>query len=205
MKKWLILVVILVLGTFTAYKLLVKKDDLPPAEKESPLSISKNSDAFNLSFGKVMSDYYSLKDAFVGWDTIQINTAAKALGRSVDGLQLKELKADTMIVETAANLASGISNELKGLEEENTIEQKRRGLNMVTDELYSLIRTVRYDRERIYHMKCPMAFSDSSEAYWLSNISKVVNPYLGKNHPIYKDKMLGCGEITDSLDFSTAK
>ena len=73
---------------------------------------------------------------------------------------------------------------------------------MLSGELYDLIRTVRYDRETIYHIRCPMAFGDSAEAYWLSNSSKIVNPYLGKNHPSYKNKMLGCGELVDSLDFS---
>jgi hypothetical protein len=47
-----------------------------------------------------------------------------------------------------------------------------------------------------------MAFKDSEEAYWLTSTNKIVNPYLGKKHPTYKDKMLGCGEIIDSLDFA---
>jgi hypothetical protein len=47
-----------------------------------------------------------------------------------------------------------------------------------------------------------MAFKDSEEAYWLTNTNKIINPYLGKNHPKYKDKMVGCGEVVDSLDFS---
>jgi hypothetical protein len=47
-----------------------------------------------------------------------------------------------------------------------------------------------------------MAFGDSSEGFWLSNTAAIINPYLGKKHPTYGAKMLGCGEVTDSLDFA---
>ncbi len=60
---------------------------------------------------------------------------------------------------------------------------------------------MRYDGDKIYHIKCPMAFGDSAEGFWLNNSPAIVNPYLGKKHPTYGAKMLGCGEVTDSLDF----
>lgn len=202
MKRVILLLIIVALGVFTAYKLLSKKEVKQVEEKQAALTISKNSDAFNQSFGKLMNDYYALQQAFVNWDTVKINEAAGALQQSADSLQLKELKADSSIIQTAQSLSSSISSELKGLKGEGNIEQKRRAFNMLTDEMYGLIRTVRYDREIIYHIKCPMAFNDSEEAYWLSNSDKVVNPYLGKKHPKYKDKMLECGEVTDSLNFA---
>jgi hypothetical protein len=73
---------------------------------------------------------------------------------------------------------------------------------MLTDEVYTLVRTVRYDGETIYHIRCPMAFNDSEQAFWLSNTPKIMNPYLGEKHPVYKNKMVGCGEIDDSLNFA---
>jgi hypothetical protein len=109
------------------------------------------------------------------------------------------------VVKTARSLAASVSSEAKGLVGEGNIEQKRRAFNMLTDELYTLIRTVRYDGEVIYHIRCPMAFKDSEEGFWLSKNDQVINPYLGKSHPVYKAKMLGCGEISDSLDFTKKK
>ncbi len=73
---------------------------------------------------------------------------------------------------------------------------------MITDELYSLIRTVRYDGSTIYHMRCPNAFNDSSEAYWLSPVNKISNPYLGKNNPVKNDGTPDQSELSDSLHFS---
>jgi hypothetical protein len=202
MKRVILLMIIVALGVFTAYKLLSKKEIKTEEKKQAALIISKNSDAFNESFTRLMNDYYALQQAFVEWDTVKVNEAAGALQQSADNLQLKELKADSSIIQTAQSLSGSISSELKGLKGEGSIEQKRRAFNMLTDEMYGLVRTVRYDRETIYHIKCPMAFNDSEEAYWLSNSNKIVNPYLGKKHPTYKNKMLGCGEVTDSLNFA---
>lgn len=196
------LVVIVGLAAFTAYKLLSKKEDKPVEAKEGPLTISKNSDAFNASFAKIMNDYYELKDAFVEWDSAKVNRLAQSLKNSSDSLLIRELKADSSVIQTAQSYVKTIDGEVDGLIGENTIEQKRRAFNMLSNDIYDLVRVVKYDRETLYHIKCPMAFNDSEEAYWLSNTSKVVNPYLGKKHPTYKDKMLGCGEVTDSLDFA---
>jgi hypothetical protein len=202
MKKLLFLVVILGVAGLITYKLLSKTAPKQTEQKQGPLTISKNSDAFNASFFRLMNDYYDLKDALVEWDTVKANKAAISLQNSADSLDLKELKADSNIVLTAKIFATSLTNDAKGLAGEAEIEQKRRAFNIVTDELYNLVRTVRYDRQIIYHIKCPMAFKDSEEAYWLSNTPKIVNPYLGKKHPVYKDKMTGCGEIVDSLDLS---
>jgi hypothetical protein len=202
MKKLLLLIIVLGLAVVVAYRLSSGKETQPPEKKDAPLAINKNSGSFNESFSKMMNDYYILKDALVNWDTLAANQAAQELQRSTDRLDLKELRADSSIVGTAQNLASSMSSESAGLIGETGLEQKRRAFNALTDELYNLIRTVRYDGEVIYHIKCPMAFGDSSEGYWLSNKSTILNPYLGRKHPVYKDKMLGCGEIVDSLIFS---
>jgi len=203
MKKVLMLVVIVGLAAFTAFKLFSKKDKEKPAEtKQGPLSVSKNSDAFNASFAKVLNNYYTLKDAFVEWDSVKVNQVAQSLKQSTDSLLIRELKADSSVIETAQSYVKTIDGEVDGLVGENTLEQKRRAFNMLTSDIYDLVRVVKYDREVLYHIKCPMAFNDNEEAYWLSSTNKVVNPYLGKKHPKYKDKMLECGEVTDSLDFA---
>ncbi|MFI5155145.1 MAG: DUF3347 domain-containing protein [Chitinophagales bacterium] len=202
MKKALLLIVICAAAAFTLYKFLSKKEGSGGLPKEAALVVGKNSEQFNASFGNMMNDYYSLKDAFINWDTAKADQAATALQKSADSLPLKDFKGDTTLVETAQNYISSISSELKGLVGESNIEEKRKAFNMLTSEIYDLIRTVRYNGATVYHAKCPMAFGDSAEAYWLSDQRKIINPYLGKYHPSYKDKMLGCGEIVDSLDFS---
>ena len=70
---------------------------------------------------------------------------------------------------------------------------------MISEGLYNLVRTVKYDRQKLYHQHCPMAFNDEEEAWWISNSNKIENPYMGKNHPTYHAGMLGCGEVKDSI------
>ncbi len=200
MKKAILLVVFLVLA-FTAYKIFSPNKPVGEDKKDSSLSVSSNSGSFNGAIFTLIGYYNEVKSALVDWDTLRANQAALKLGHFSDSLSFKELKADSSIVETAANFASSMSGECKGFLGEASIEQKRRSFNMLTDELYNLIRTVQYSGEIIYHIRCPMAFDDSLEGFWLNNSNKIINPYLGRKHPKYNDKMVGCGEVVDSLNF----
>jgi hypothetical protein len=163
------------------------------AAPQGPLTKSANSEAFNTSFGAVMSNYYALKEEFVAEKDTAINRRAKELMAAVDSIKLQELKADTNIIATARTYTADISAELKGLVGEKELEAKRKSFQMVGDQLYDLIRTVQYDRAVVYHQYCPMAFNDQG-ANWLSNTPDIRNPYIPK-------KMLDCGEVKDSIDF----
>jgi hypothetical protein len=201
-KRSVLLLVLLILAVFAAYRLFFIKHPAVAGPVDQPLHIGKNSGAFNTSFEGVLDSYYALRDALVEWDTLKANQQAYALSQKADSLPFKEMKADSILVLTAKSLAASVGSDAVGLIGESGIEQKRREFNMLTDEIYNLVRTVRYDGTIIYHMRCPMAFNDSEEGFWLTNANKVLNPYMGKRHPHYGAKMLGCGEVNDSLDFS---
>ena len=208
MKKLLFGIVILAAIGFGVYKLAFtgKKDGPAPVatEKDKPLSISKNSNIFNDSFEKMLTTYFSLKQALTDYDTAKANAAARELAMNADSLKSDEIKGDSTgaIRETAKMYAGTISGSAKGLAGETDLVKKKREFQMLSEAMYDLSRTVKYDRMKLFHQHCPMAFNDTEEAYWLSNSNEVVNPYLGSKHPKYKDKMLHCGDITDSLDFT---
>ncbi len=187
MKRYVFYAAVLFLAACGGSDEKAKVEEQP----QGPLAKSANSDAFNQSFGKMLNDYYSLKDNFIAEK--DIDAAAKTLQVSVDSLKLDELKGDTNIIATAKTYAMGISAELVGLVGEKDLEAKRKSFQMVSDQLYDLVRTVQYDRSVVYHQYCPMAFNDQG-ANWLSNSSEVRNPYIPK-------KMLTCGEVKDSIDF----
>lgn len=160
--------------------------------KDVPLAQSKNSDTFNGSFSNLLNNYYHLKDALVlSNDTIAIRNA-NLLAASADSLKLSELRADSNIVEVANQYVQTVASESKNISGEKSIEGKRKSFQMISDAMYDLVRTVRYDKEVLYHQFCPMAFNDAG-AYWLSSSSDIKNPYFGK-------KMLTCGEVKDSID-----
>jgi hypothetical protein len=201
MKKPVLLTVILILACITGYLLFFHKEVKPEEKKDQSMAISKNSNAVETSFSELIAAYYLVKDALVDWDSTAADRAVMTLQQRADSLPLTQLKADSGVIQTADNFASSLSSEAKGFKGETTLEQKRRAFNMITDEMYNLLRTVKYSGSMVYHIKCPMAFNDSEEAYWLSNTSKVINPYLGRKHPKYHDKMTDCGEVVDSIDF----
>ncbi len=188
---------------FVAYKLFFAEEARGRRSRtDRPLRISKNTGVFNTAFAEVLNEYYSLKDSLVDWNAPGADRQALVLAQRTDSLPFSELKADSMLVLTARNLASSVENEAKGLIGEVSIDQKRRAFNMLSDEMYDLVRTVHYDGQIIYHIRCPMAFGDSEEGFWLTNTNKVVNPYMGRKHPKFGAKMVGCGEVTDSIDFT---
>jgi len=192
MKKFfLYALLLLVVACGSEEKTEVK--DVPTAS----LSKSKNSDAFNQSFKEVMDNYFHLKDDFITESDTLINAFAGKMLVAVDSLKLNELKGDAGIVENAKSFSQSMSAELKGLIAEKTLLNKRKSFNVLTDQLYNLIKVVQYDREIVYHQHCPMAFDEGdANAFWLSRSSDIKNPYRPTS-------MLECGDVADSLNYIT--
>lgn len=199
MKKFILLALAFIVAGFFAYKLLSDKPAEPAGPPPQALQVGKMSGPFNTALADLLTQYYVLKDALVDWDTVKADQAAYALAAKADSLPVKSLQADTLVVQTAASMNASISSEAKAFTGETGIENRRRAFNMITDYLYNLVLTVGYSEQKIYHIKCPMAFKETEEGYWLSNTPQVINPYLGNKHPKYKNSMLSCGEVMDSL------
>ncbi|HEX3767091.1 MAG TPA: DUF3347 domain-containing protein, partial [Puia sp.] len=147
----------------------------------------------------VLTAYFELSEAFFNNDTSRISDAAKNLSVTVDSIRFDQFKADSSLILTAVSVAQSIPAEIAGLVGEKTMEQKKREFNMITADLYSLVRAVKYDGNVLYYMSCATAFADSTEGDWLSKSTIISNPYTGKNNPGSAD----CGEIRDSLRFRT--
>ena len=132
----------------------------------------------------------------VASDSVKANAASRELVIHADSLQINEITGDStgMIKETAKTFTATISGSAQALASEKTLEAKRKEFEMLSDALWSLTRTVKYDGEKVYYQYCPMAF-DNKGAYWLSNQAIIRNPYFG-------EEMLECGKVEDSLDYS---
>lgn len=179
--------------------LMWDNDKKAPDQEPTPLAISENSSVFNQSFEKLLNAYYSLKDALVKSDTAKANAASVALVINADSLKVEEIEGDTsgLIKETARNFAGTISGSAKAVLGEPELEAKRKEFEMITDAMWSLTRTIQYNGAKVYYQYCPMAFDDKG-AYWLSNEPEIMNPYFG-------DKMLNCGSVVDSVDYSAGR
>ncbi|HUQ65163.1 MAG TPA: DUF3347 domain-containing protein [Flavitalea sp.] len=167
-----------------------------PEQKSVPLSISQNSGSFNESFSKLLQSYYSLKNAFIIPDISKANAAAVQLMQNADSVNISELKGDStgMISETAKYFAGTISRSAKNIAGASNTDDKLREFNMITDALWALTRTVKYDGQKVYYQFCPLAF-DNTGGYWLSDKIDTGNPYTAQTG---KD----CSQVNDSLDYS---
>jgi Protein of unknown function (DUF3347) len=163
-------------------------------KKQVALSKTTNSNAFNESFNNLLNAYFNLKDQFIAEKDSGIAQTARIMILASDSLQLNQLKADSNLINTAKTYSEGISAEILGLLGENNLLSKRRSFQMVSDQLYDLIRTVQYDQIVLYHYYCSSSFDDQG-AYWISQIADGKNPYTPK-------LKTPCAEIRDTLSFT---
>ena len=162
---------------------------------EKTVQVPAQSTVFNQSFTKLLTAYLALKDQLAAEQDSGIAQSARALVMASDSLELKELKADANLQETAFSYSDGIASEAQGLLGENNLLSKRRSFQMISDQLYDLIRTVQFKEENLYRLYCEKAFEDQG-AYWISPNKDLLNPYLPKSNP-------PCAEIKDSIPFKT--
>lgn len=160
---------------------------------------SKNTDSFNLAFDSVLNKYDELKTAFINWDTVEANRSASALQTLLIYVPYEQLKDDDAATK-ATSIAQNAADAIQILVTQDSINNKRRIFYTVSESIYNLIKTVEYDKAVVYHKKCPMAFNGDQEGWWFSESRKIDNPYFGRLHPKYKNAMLECGTVEDSIN-----
>lgn len=171
------------------------KPSEPTPQPAAPMAKDKNSDAFNQSFDRVLTNYIHLKDNFITEGLAMIDFYAIETSKAIDSLKYNEIKGEAGIAENTKSFAESMKAELKGLVGEKDLVKKRKSFNMLTDQFYNLIRIVQYNQKVIYHFHYAEAFTDGDpNAFWLSTSKDVKNPYNSA-------KLLE-GEIADSLDYS---
>jgi hypothetical protein len=166
------------------------------------LQVSKHNDAFNRSMGDILDAYYKMTEGFVNWDTTVINSSCNELKTALDSLNLEELKKDTTgIYESAIDPLANAKTEVGSILADPSISEKRGSLNILSDNLRTLLIAVKYDRAKLYWQECPMAFGEDRPGNWLSKSKEPRNPYMGNKDPQYGDKMLNCGGPKDTIKF----
>lgn len=162
-----------------------------PGQKLSPVKVSRHSNSFNQSVEDVLNAYFRMTDGFVNNDLAAINQSATGLKQSLDSFKIDDLKIDTIIYETALQPYGNTKMEITAIISAASIKEKRGSLNTFSNELYTLLRTVRYDLAKIYWRECPFAFGEDKAGNWLSKTEEAMNPY-GKE---------GCAEIRSTINF----
>ena len=208
MKKFLLVVVVLLIALAGAWYFGFKGKDKPADPKPEGLAVSKHSNSFNESMSKAMDSYYILTEAFVSWDTSKITTSLADLKISVDSIHIQEMQKDTAIYPTVQGQWESIRAEILGMQADTALYEKREDLNMLSQQMFDLLRIVKYDAAKVYYQECPMALNNyESSAFWLSTNGENKarrNPYLGLHDPKFGKAMLACGTTRDSINFAGA-
>jgi len=194
--------VLAIIGVLSWYFFVTRKTPKEEGPKQQPLSVSKHTDSFNVAVNKVLTSYYALTNDFVNWDSIAVSNHASDLKANLEAVNFDELKKDTIIHQTAVTFIDASKGELETILQPADLTTKRHALNNLSDNMYNLLRTIHYDRSKIYLQECPMAFNDSEPGVWLSKTDAVQNPYLGLHHPKYKSGMVECGGPKDTLNYT---
>ena len=198
---FIILALVVCFGAYFFYAKSNKKD--VKNDQEVPLKISKNTDKLNQSLGATLDAYYALHDGLVRWAPADsIGQMADSLSKLAAGIPYTDIKADSLLIQTAKSYGVSIQDGCASIAKDTAISGQRRDFYTTTEALYNLLRTVQYDRKTIYHIKCPMAFNGDEEGFWLSDSTKIVNPYYGMKDPTYHSGMIGCGSVEDSISFA---
>lgn len=187
-------ILLLLVGLIRYYVFPDKDNTGGDNTKAIPLTVSKHSKAFNLSLEKVLSAYYQLTGDFVSADTSRIAKAAAGLKTSLDSLKIDELKVDTLIWQTALQPYENTKAELSAIIADPSLVEKKASLNILSNELFTLLSTVRYDVAKLYWQECNAAFGEDKPGNWISQTEQSVNPYGQKD----------CAEIKTTLNFVPA-
>jgi len=138
-----------------------------------------------------MIKYYKLTNDFVKEDTVSINETSAQLKTALENLKVDELKRDTDIYETAAGIWDNTKTEIIGMLTDPSLQSKRESLNLFSNELFTLLLTIRYDLAKLFWQECSSAFGEDTPGNWLSASEQSENPY-GK-----KD----CATLKKVIDF----
>ena len=201
MKKILPLIALVVIGIVAYLVIFNKKKTTVDDPKQQSIALKKHSEGFNKSTDSVVNAYLDIKNAFVNADTAAAKRAAKNFVILLGRLPIEELKKDTAtIFETVQGNIADLKSNANSLLQQTDITEMRKDFSMVTEMMYpSFFTAINYEGPKLYVENCPMAFSDSISANWISNSFEIVNPYMGKNHPTYHAGMLACGSVKDSI------
>ncbi len=199
MRKFSVVLLVIVV-VFAAWRIFFRDRSHNDEPKQQPLKVAVHSGEFNKSISAVVTQYLSLKDAFVNADTSTIKAEEKKLITVIDSIKIDELKKDTTgIFQSAQAQLSDIISNADAILKETDITEMRQDFRMLSENLFPLLKTIHYEGVKLYWQNCPMAFGEGKDANWISNTEEIFNPYLGKNHPEFKGTMLHCGEIKDTI------
>jgi hypothetical protein len=126
---------------------------------------------------KLLSGYYSIKDALVSGNTSSASVNAEAFTKIANTIDYKIISEGNIssLVQDAEIIAAN-----------NDIKKQRAVFANFSKNMATVAKAIKLSDQAVYLQYCPM-----KKASWLSNEKTIKNPYFGS-------AMLSCGELTDT-------
>ncbi len=138
---------------------------------------------------KLLTNYFDMIHSLANDNESGAKEGAKKLADNLHSFDASKLPQDQKAFYDRHE--SRISRSLEDITHSATLDEVREATASVSDELYQLTKAFHGNTADVYYNYCPMA-RDNAGAYWLSDVSEIQNPYMGKSMP-------GCGSTKEVL------
>jgi hypothetical protein len=133
----------------------------------------------------VITDYLNLKNALTKDNADTAKAAANILSADLKKVSMEKFSADQHKIWMQYN--DLISKDATQTGSTNDISKQRKQFASLSSNFYKMLKAMKINTVDLFYQYCPMA-----DAYWISDNSKVANPYYGK-------KMSTCGSTKETL------
>lgn len=163
----------------------------PAATPALPAS-SSLTEAGTIALVEVRDQYLALKDAFVATDGKAADQAAQSLATAGEKLKIQLGSEHQATLTPQVDSIITNAKQIAGIKDDNAIlGKKRAAFEHISNAAYHLFQNADLTNSGLYVQHCPMAFKNKG-ASWLAAEQDIRNPYYG-------DKMLECGEVTETM------
>ena len=136
---------------------------------------------------KVITDYLNAKNALTKDNADSVSVYAKILSTDLQSMPMEKFSADKHEIWDQYYEAI---NDAKEIESNADLKHQREHFADLSSTFYKITKAMEMNTVDLYYQYCPMA-----DAYWISEKSKISNPYMGK-------KMPTCGSSKETLKAS---
>jgi hypothetical protein len=134
---------------------------------------------------KVITDYLNAKNALTKDNADSVSAYAKILSADLQSMPMEKLSADKH--EIWDHYYEALINDAKEIASNADLKHQREHFADLSSTFYKMAKAMEMNTIDLYYQYCPMA-----DAYWISEKSKISNPYMGK-------KMPTCGSTKETL------
>jgi len=127
---------------------------------------------------RLYQNYIAIKSALASDDADKTSKAATEFIKTASAIDVKQVSEGNLNM---------LRKDATAISEARSINKQRETFMNLSDNMIALAKEFRVSENPVYIQYCPMA-----EGSWLSNESKIVNPYYGKS-------MLSCGNVKSTL------